>query len=107
MMAILFNLNDLNTLLLLPNKPDAIVTTADKITIGCLRYFKKHYIAIPNDIALIGFSNSELTELLSPALSIVKQPAFYMGEAATNFLLQLIVIHRLQQRCRWLIIKEK
>ena len=80
----------LNNLFSLSNKPDAIVSTADKITTGCLRYFKNHNISIPNDIALIGFSNSELTELLSPALSIVKQPAFNMGEAATNFLLQLI-----------------
>ncbi len=80
----------LDSLFALKNKPDAIVSTADKITTGCLRYFKKHNITIPEDIALIGFSNSELTELLSPPLSIVKQPAFKMGEAATNFLLELI-----------------
>ncbi len=81
---------ELNVLMALKNKPDAIVATADKITTSCLRYFKEKKISIPNDIALIGFSNSELTELLSPPLSIVKQPAFQMGEAATNFLLQLI-----------------
>ncbi len=80
----------LNNLFSEDNKPDAIVSTADKITTGCLRYFKKKNIKIPEDIALIGFSNSELTELLSPALSIVKQPAFKMGEAAINFLLELI-----------------
>jgi LacI family transcriptional regulator len=39
---------------------------------------------------LIGFSNSDLTELLDPPLSIIKQPAFEMGEIATNLLLQLI-----------------
>lgn len=80
----------LEALMALTNKPDAIVATADKITTSCLRYFKEKKINIPNDVALIGFSNLELTELLSPPLSIVKQPAFEMGEAATNFLLQLI-----------------
>lgn len=80
----------LASLLKLKHKPDAIVATADKITTGCLRYFKNNNINIPTDMALIGFSNSELTELLSPALSIVKQPAFKMGEQAINFLLELI-----------------
>jgi len=39
---------------------------------------------------LMGFSNSEITELIDPALSIIKQPAFEMGEIATELLLQLI-----------------
>ena len=80
----------LDNLFALTNKPDAIVATADKITTSCLRYFKENRISIPNDIALIGFSNSELTDLLSPPLTIVKQPAFEMGKKATEFLLELI-----------------
>lgn len=72
------------------NKPDAIFASADKITTGCLRYFKERKIKVPRDIALVGFSNSELTELLSPPLSIVKQPAFEMGQIAIQLLLQLI-----------------
>jgi DNA-binding LacI/PurR family transcriptional regulator len=73
----------LDKLLALDKKPDAVVSTTDKITTSCLRYFKAKNMTIPDDIALIGFSNSELTELLS-------QPAFKMGEAAINFLLELI-----------------
>lgn len=80
----------LDKLFALAKKPDAILSTTDKITTSCLRYFKAKNITMPNDIALIGFSNSDLTELLSPALSIVKQPAFKMGETAINFLLELI-----------------
>ena len=72
------------------NKPDAIFASSDKITTGCLHYFKKHHIKVPEDIALVGFSNSNLTELLSPPLTIVKQPAFEMGEIAMSLLLNLI-----------------
>jgi LacI family transcriptional regulator len=38
----------------------------------------------------MGFSNLDLTDLLSPSLSVVRQPAFEMGQIATELLLQLI-----------------
>ncbi len=77
-------------LLSLKHKPDAIFASSDKITTACLRYFKQHKIKVPTDIALVGFSNSDLTELLDPPLTIVKQPAFEMGEIAMSLLLNLI-----------------
>lgn len=80
----------LKKLLSLRNRPDAIFASADKITTACLRYFKANKIKVPDDIALVGFSNSNLTELLDPPLTIVKQPAFEMGEIATSLLLDLI-----------------
>lgn len=77
-------------LLALPNRPDAILGLSDKLTTGCLRAFKKAAVSIPRDMQLIGFSNNDLTDLLEPALSIIKQPAFEMGAVATQLLLQLI-----------------
>jgi LacI family transcriptional regulator len=77
-------------LLSLKPKPDAILALGDKLTTGALRMLKAKKVQVPNDIGLIGFSNSETTELIDPALSIIKQPAFEMGEIATNLLLQLI-----------------
>lgn len=77
-------------LLQMKNKPDAIFASADKLTTGCLRILKAYNVSIPDEIALIGFSNSELTELLDPPLSVIKQPAFEMGELSTKLLLQLI-----------------
>lgn len=79
-----------NELLELKQKPDAIFATADKLTTNCLRILKTKGLKVPGDIGLLGFSNTDLTELLDPPLSIIKQPAFEMGEVATNLLLQLI-----------------
>ncbi|HEX2846559.1 MAG TPA: LacI family DNA-binding transcriptional regulator [Chitinophagaceae bacterium] len=72
------------------SRPDAILALSDKLTTGCLRTLKARKIKVPEEIALIGFSNSDLTELIDPPLSIIKQPAFEMGKLATNSLLQLI-----------------
>lgn len=71
-------------------KPDAILACADKLTTGCFRILKTKGLSVPHDVGLIGFSNTDLTELLDPPLSVIKQPAFEMGELATSFLLQLI-----------------
>lgn len=77
-------------LLQLPQLPDAIVAASDKLTTGCLRILKARQVAVPGTMALVGFSNSDLTELLDPPLTIIKQPAFEMGELAISLLLQLI-----------------
>ncbi len=72
------------------NKPDAIIACADKITTNCLRYFKKNNISVPKDVGLIGYSNLDLTELLQPSLSVIRQQAFEMGANATELLIQMI-----------------
>lgn len=83
-----------NELLNGDHMPDAIFASADKLTTGCLRILKAKGLAVPGDIGLIGFSNTDLTELLDPPLSVVRQPAFKMGEVATDMLLQLIEAKR-------------
>ncbi len=79
-----------NKLFTLKQKPDAIITTSDKLTTGCLKTLMRRGIKVPDDIALVGFSNSDLAELLNPPLTVVRQPAMEMGRAATELLLQLI-----------------
>jgi len=79
-----------NRLLKLKQKPDAIFATSDKLTTGCMKSLKRRGIKIPEDIALVGFSNTDIAELIDPPLTLVRQPALEMGQAATELLLQLI-----------------
>lgn len=71
-------------------RPDGIFTASDKITSHVLRHLHKKNIALPEEISLVGFSNSEVTDLFSPSLTVVTQPAFEMGELATKLLLKQI-----------------
>ena len=77
-------------LLQIAPRPDAIFATSDKLTTGCLRILRSRGIAVPDEIAITGFSNTDLTELFDPPLTVIRQPAFEMGEVATKLLLQLI-----------------
>jgi len=74
----------------LSDKPDAIFTATDQISTRCLTLLNKLGYHIPDDIALIGFTNTDLAEALSPALSTVHQPAFEMGQLAAKKLISLI-----------------
>ena len=74
----------------LKDKPDAIFSAGDRLTVSCLSALKAIGLKVPDDIALVGFSNSPLVELLNPSLTAVKQPAFEMGQVATELLIKLI-----------------
>jgi LacI family transcriptional regulator len=82
--------NALGSLLANNNKPSAVIASADKLTTNCLRYFKSKGLEVPNDIAMIGFSNLDLTDLLSPSLSVIRQPAYEIGQVAIELLIKQI-----------------
>lgn len=82
--------DNIKELLKLKVKPDAIFAASDRVTTSCFATLKKLNLNVPKDMGLIGFTNSGLVELLNPSLSAVKQPAFEMGQVATELLLQLI-----------------
>jgi DNA-binding LacI/PurR family transcriptional regulator len=70
--------------------PDAIVSASDRITTSCMTALRTAGKKIPEDIALIGFTNTNMADLFYPSLSAVRQPAFDMGAVATELLIQII-----------------
>jgi LacI family transcriptional regulator len=86
--------NAVNDLLLLDDRPDAILTTSDRITTTTLFLLNKLGVKIPQEIALVGYTNTTLADVLNPSLSSVYQPGFEMGQKATEMLLSLILSKR-------------
>lgn len=84
----------LNELLDSPDKPDAIFAATDRITTTALAQLHKMHVKIPQDIALLGFTNTQLANVLNPSLTQVLQPGFEMGKKATEMLIQLIESRR-------------
>jgi len=80
----------IDELLALPDKPDALFTTNDRLTTGCLPIMKKKGIRVPEEIGLAGFTNSEFAEWFAPPLTVIRQPAFEMGKLATQILINTI-----------------
>ena len=59
---------------------DGVFAHADLVAVGALRYLKRKKIKIPQEVAVIGFSNWMLSEKITPSLSTVDQPGILMGE---------------------------
>ncbi|AWW30399.1 LacI family transcriptional regulator [Echinicola strongylocentroti] len=74
-----------------PEPPDAIFAINDPVAIDVMKFLKGRGIRIPQDIALVGFTNMPLSDALEPALSTVDQPAYEMGRLAANNLLDQLM----------------
>jgi LacI family transcriptional regulator len=77
-------------LLQLPDKPDAIFTASDRLSTTTLSQLRRMKIRIPEQIGLVGFTNSISADIFNPSLTSVVQPALEMGQLATEMLIQLI-----------------
>jgi LacI family transcriptional regulator len=84
----------IDALLHLPKKVDAIVAASDRLSTGCLSALARKNVKIPDDMALVGFTNSPLTEVFHPSMSSIRQPAFEMGQVAMEMLIQIIESRR-------------
>lgn len=77
-------------LLALTERPDAIFIAFDRLTTNCVAILKDLGIRIPQDIALAGFTNSDVAQLFDPPLTVIRQPAFQVGQVATEMLISTI-----------------
>lgn len=78
------NMNRLN------NLPDAIFAVNDPVAIGAYQKIKELGLKIPDDVAIVGFSNNKIASLVDPPLTTVNQPSYEMGKKAAEILLTLI-----------------
>jgi LacI family transcriptional regulator len=72
------------------NQIDAIFTGSDRITVDVCRAIKNLFPNGQNKIIQFGFSNLNITDLISPPLQAIRQPAFQMGvKTAENLLFNI------------------
>ncbi len=71
----------------LETPPDAIFCANDLMALGCYDALKERGLRVPDDIAVIGFDNREISESMHPPLSTLVLPQYEMGEVAFELLL--------------------
>ena len=70
--------------------PDGIFATNDPVAMGAMQAIREKGLKIPQDIAVVGFSNWLFSSMMDPPLSSVDQPGFEMGQEATRLLIRQI-----------------
>lgn len=79
-------------LLRLPSPPTAILVCSGMMALGTVEIIRERGLRMPEDIALIIFDDPEWCKIIDPPITTIAQPAYAMGQAASELLLQ-----RLQQ----------
>lgn len=78
--------------------PDGAFVTNDFLAAVCMKTLKEHGIHSPGDIAVVGFNNDVIGELIEPALTTIDYPGQDIGEiAARNLINHISGIGRLDQ----------
>ena len=70
--------------------PTAFFADNDIIAFGCARALKEYGLRIPEDISIIGFDNTDLCEIMEPALSTMHVPKRRLGALAVDRLIAKI-----------------
>src|SRR3954447_11318436 len=76
-------------LLDLPDRPTAIFATSDELARGLIEAARARGIAVPHDLSVVGFDDTEIARIASPPLTTVRQPLREMGAVALRTALQL------------------
>ena len=70
--------------------PDAIFCTSDEIAYGTMEAIKDSGRSIPEDVAVAGFGNDRMSNLIEPKLTTVELPYRKMGIYGAHVLFDLM-----------------
>ncbi|MDE6468859.1 MAG: substrate-binding domain-containing protein, partial [Muribaculaceae bacterium] len=76
--------------------PDAIFCFNDPVAIGAMKALKNAGVRIPQDVAIVGFSEGSMATVVEPQLTTVLQPMQEMGRQAAELLLSQLKATRRQ-----------
>jgi LacI family transcriptional regulator len=65
------------------------------MAVGALKAIHESDLQVPQDIALIGFNDSEISQYTTPALTTIRKPIQQMAQIGCNVLFELIAGNQL------------
>jgi LacI family kdg operon repressor len=81
------------------HRPEAFFATNDLSLIEVLAFLQQNNIRIPNDVSVIGIDDSPFLKVVSPPITVIKQPTFEMGRDAARKLLNFISAETIPDKC--------
>ncbi|MFS0778266.1 LacI family DNA-binding transcriptional regulator [Neobacillus sp. 3P2-tot-E-2] len=69
---------------------DGVFCVTDNLAVACINTFKEAGYRIPEDIAVCGFDNQEISEMTNPKLTTVDQPFYEIGYESMRMLESII-----------------
>lgn len=95
---------EMENLLKLKNRPDAIYVASDYAALGALQVLNESNINVPNEIRLVGFGNEPFTSLVSPSITSVAQHSKDIGSLAAQTFLKHVSKDEIKQNLNKIIL---
>ncbi len=77
-------------LLDLDPRPDGLFCANDEMAIGARQAIREAGLAVPHDIAIVGFDDIRFAEYLDPPLTTIRQPTSAIGEQAMALMIDVL-----------------
>jgi DNA-binding LacI/PurR family transcriptional regulator len=74
----------------LQNRPDAVFAVSDVYAVAVIHAAKKLGIRVPQDLAVIGFDNIEVSSMVDPTITTIEQPGAQIGYQGCELLIEKI-----------------
>lgn len=91
----------------LKRRPQAIFTTSDMIAFGAMDAIKDQSLSVPADIAVMGFDNVRMSNLVEPKLTTVDMPLHKMGVYGARLLFDIIEGEEAMEEPRTILLQTK
>lgn len=72
------------------NFPTAVFCVSDSCAAGAIKTFFEHGIKTPQDISVMGFDDTQISQIYIPSITTTRQPQYELGYTAMNLLLERI-----------------
>lgn len=81
---------EIDRILRLADRPTALITGNDQITIATMRFLQARGLRIPDDLSLAAFDDFEWADLFTPRLTAIRQPIDEIGKLTVELLFSRI-----------------
>lgn len=85
-------------LLALAEPPSATFIASDEVAVGALAALHEQSLAVPEQMAIVGFDDIPLARYLVPSLTTVRLPAYELGVRAADMLIKTIEGEEIAER---------
>ncbi|GGG68981.1 LacI family DNA-binding transcriptional regulator [Paenibacillus radicis (ex Gao et al. 2016)] len=70
--------------------PTVVFAVSDDMAVGALNCIVDHGLKVPDDISVVGFDDSSITETVRPKLTSLHQPIQQIGQMSVDILIKMI-----------------
>jgi LacI family transcriptional regulator len=72
------------------NLPEAVFCANDQMAIGFIKAMKEYHLRVPEEIAIVGFDDIQISKYMQPSLSTVGASRFLWGSLAATQLIDFL-----------------